>query len=170
MSCVICYERMINTVYVPCGHRSSCYECSVYSEDCPICQLPANCFRTFDVTAEDDSDITIKPEIKEPMINIVKEDEIIRYYDTFNKTIQNNKNQMIAIKQLCGTIMYRSLNVNEKLNKGQSIRYFMIKKNGTVQLSSERFVEYSTDDMILLNGISKKNEIPKTSKIYVRMC
>ena len=37
--CIICYDKPINTVFVPCGHMSCCYKCGKKCESkCPICR------------------------------------------------------------------------------------------------------------------------------------
>ncbi|KAL4464323.1 hypothetical protein ABPG72_017109 [Tetrahymena utriculariae] len=41
--CAICISKQINTVFYPCGHKASCYECSLkikqsYKMECPFCR------------------------------------------------------------------------------------------------------------------------------------
>lgn len=36
--CNICCERIIDSVYLECGHRFSCYSCSLKLKDCPLCR------------------------------------------------------------------------------------------------------------------------------------
>lgn len=38
--CNICLDSQINTVFVPCGHSSCCYQCAqrFYKKPCPICR------------------------------------------------------------------------------------------------------------------------------------
>jgi len=181
MICVICFENNIETVYVPCGHRACCIKCS-YSllNDCPICQLPANCIKTFDVVLSDDDEepnqmtktAPIKqdpPYINYPNHNNVKRENIIDYYKQFKLSPQNIKNKEMAIKHLCGKIRYRQLHQIDIINPGQTVRYFMMKKNGNVQLSSERIIESSTQTTIKVGG-KKDTEINKTEQIYIRFC
>lgn len=36
--CRICYERVINSVFLECGHMVSCVECGRKLRDCPVCR------------------------------------------------------------------------------------------------------------------------------------
>lgn len=38
--CAICMNNIINTVFYPCGHNCTCYECSIrfITKPCPICR------------------------------------------------------------------------------------------------------------------------------------
>lgn len=36
--CVICFENNYNTVFTPCGHVASCFECATKLHKCPICK------------------------------------------------------------------------------------------------------------------------------------
>ena len=53
-SCIFCLERQAATVFVPCGHRSLCNQCSVQlsgllGNKCPICRsVVERCIRVFD--------------------------------------------------------------------------------------------------------------------------
>jgi hypothetical protein len=168
MSCIICFENKIETVYVPCGHRVCCIKCSRnLLNDCPICQLPANCIQTFDVHQDDDFEESEKQPtqvVKIPITNM----DIIYYFNQCMQTPQNEKNMQMAIKHLCGKIGYRELTPMEPLYPNQTIRYFMEKKNGNVQLSSERFVKSSDNDNIIIDA-KRDNMIPRTKQIYTRV-
>jgi len=37
--CVICFSNEKNMLFIPCGHLSSCDECSVSLKNCPICRV-----------------------------------------------------------------------------------------------------------------------------------
>ena len=43
-NCIICYDKPIQSLYFPCGHLNSCYECAlkVYLSrtKCPLCNAP----------------------------------------------------------------------------------------------------------------------------------
>ena len=36
--CKICYERVINCVFLECGHMFSCVECGRKLNECPLCR------------------------------------------------------------------------------------------------------------------------------------
>ncbi|XP_065359672.1 death-associated inhibitor of apoptosis 1-like [Calliphora vicina] len=38
--CKICFDKVCNTAYVPCGHVVACTECALASKDCPLCRVP----------------------------------------------------------------------------------------------------------------------------------
>jgi hypothetical protein len=38
--CAICWDLPRDTVFVPCGHISSCYICSKGCKRCPVCRKP----------------------------------------------------------------------------------------------------------------------------------
>lgn len=44
-SCIRCVAKEINSVFVPCGHTISCYECSThifnFEPKCPVCTTEA---------------------------------------------------------------------------------------------------------------------------------
>lgn len=45
--CTICFEHLIDTVLVPCGHQY-CSKCTYSQPGCPMCQQPvASRLRTF---------------------------------------------------------------------------------------------------------------------------
>lgn len=171
MSCVICYDNIINTVFVPCGHRASCLNCSkLIINECPICQLPANCYQTYLVIHSDneDEDIIEKEFKEKSSIKPLTSDEIRNYYRTFNNNTQNQKNMNNAIKFLCGKIKHRFLTDKDTLKEGQSIRYFVLKKNGNVQLSREYIIENINNNEIKIDG--KKDNITRSNKIALRIC
>ena len=37
--CKICYDKVIDSVFVPCGHVAACITCADKLEACPICQM-----------------------------------------------------------------------------------------------------------------------------------
>ena len=43
-SCVICFDKPIRSLYFPCGHLNSCYQCAVKvylsQSNCPFCNTP----------------------------------------------------------------------------------------------------------------------------------
>ena len=39
-TCIICFEREINTVISICGHLGYCFECANNMSECPICRAP----------------------------------------------------------------------------------------------------------------------------------
>jgi hypothetical protein len=44
IECIICYDAVINTVILPCGHLCICWECSntltEKKSNCPLCRQP----------------------------------------------------------------------------------------------------------------------------------
>ena len=38
--CAVCYDSPVEVVYVPCGHLSTCFDCSTRLTDCPVCRTP----------------------------------------------------------------------------------------------------------------------------------
>lgn len=174
MSCVICYDNIINTVFVPCGHRACCIDCSkAIINECPICQLPANCYQTYLVVHSDNEDEdTIENEIKKeqskPILKPLTTDDVRNYYRLFNQNPQNQKNLNNAIKFLCGKVRHHFLTDKDEIKEGQSIRYFMLKKNGNVQLSREHIIEKIENNEISIDG--KKDKINRLHKIALRIC
>ena len=48
--CIICMDNEISTVFLPCGHLLSCFDCASFLKKCPICRQPIkNKYRTFSV-------------------------------------------------------------------------------------------------------------------------
>jgi hypothetical protein len=37
-TCIICFERPVTIVLVPCGHLKLCHHCSISLKDCPLCR------------------------------------------------------------------------------------------------------------------------------------
>ncbi len=49
--CIICFERPINVVFIPCGHFGACFTCGHVLKQCPFCrQLIRSFVKTFSVT------------------------------------------------------------------------------------------------------------------------
>ena len=47
--CKICYENKKNSVFIPCGHICSCFECALKLEECPLCRMKIEkIVKTFD--------------------------------------------------------------------------------------------------------------------------
>ena len=45
--CKICYDKVIDSVFVPCGHVAACITCADKLEACPICQVVCVAFKMF---------------------------------------------------------------------------------------------------------------------------
>ena len=45
--CKICYDRQVNSVFVPCGHVLACFSCANSLDACPICKTPSHAIRTY---------------------------------------------------------------------------------------------------------------------------
>ena len=45
--CKICYDKVIDSVFVPCGHVAACITCAAKLETCPICQIVCVAFKMF---------------------------------------------------------------------------------------------------------------------------
>ena len=45
--CKICYDKVIDSVFVPCGHVAACITCADKLEACPICQIVCVAFKMF---------------------------------------------------------------------------------------------------------------------------
>ena len=47
--CKICFDRPVNSVFVPCGHICACFPCAARAEDkgCPICKNMCFVVKTF---------------------------------------------------------------------------------------------------------------------------
>ena len=45
--CKICYDKLIDSVFVPCGHVLACMTCATSVEQCPICKSQCVAFKTF---------------------------------------------------------------------------------------------------------------------------
>ena len=45
--CKICYDKVIDAVFVPCGHVAACIACAAKLETCPICQVVCVPFKMF---------------------------------------------------------------------------------------------------------------------------
>ena len=38
--CKLCFDNLVSTVFLPCGHCMSCKECAVEFTKCPLCAVP----------------------------------------------------------------------------------------------------------------------------------
>ena len=38
-TCIICFDKEINTVITNCGHMGYCYECATNMNSCPVCRV-----------------------------------------------------------------------------------------------------------------------------------
>jgi len=45
--CVVCLDRSVNTVFVPCGHTACCVKCAAQLDRCPVCRAASSHMRTF---------------------------------------------------------------------------------------------------------------------------
>ena len=41
-TCIICFDKEINTLISNCGHLGCCFECASNMNTCPICRVPYN--------------------------------------------------------------------------------------------------------------------------------
>ena len=45
--CKICFDRIVDSVFVPCGHVLACMTCATSVEKCPVCKGVCVAFRTY---------------------------------------------------------------------------------------------------------------------------
>ena len=45
--CKICYDKVIDSVFVPCGHVAACMSCASGLEVCPICKAVSVAFKMY---------------------------------------------------------------------------------------------------------------------------
>ena len=45
--CKICYDKAIDSVFVPCGHVAACMSCAAGLEVCPICKTVSVAFKMY---------------------------------------------------------------------------------------------------------------------------
>ena len=45
--CKICYDKAIDSVFVPCGHVAACMSCAAGLEVCPICKAVSVAFKMY---------------------------------------------------------------------------------------------------------------------------
>lgn len=48
-TCVICYERTKEMVFIPCGHICLCAKCGEGKTTCPICRAEGKAIKIFTV-------------------------------------------------------------------------------------------------------------------------
>lgn len=46
-ACVLCYERSMDCVLIPCGHQVCCQECGKQLDACPVCKVNCSVLRIF---------------------------------------------------------------------------------------------------------------------------
>ncbi|XP_075915900.1 baculoviral IAP repeat-containing protein 7-B-like [Petromyzon marinus] len=39
LSCKVCMEREVSTMFVPCGHVATCGHCALSLSRCPVCRV-----------------------------------------------------------------------------------------------------------------------------------
>ncbi|KAI2802316.1 hypothetical protein BLOT_010509 [Blomia tropicalis] len=62
LKCVLCCEKQIEVVFVPCGHQLACRKCSEKIEHCPICP-PTQTNQRDNQTKNDDDSIQLQKKI-----------------------------------------------------------------------------------------------------------
>ena len=45
--CKICFDGLIDSVFVPCGHVLACMTCAVSVDQCPVCKSPCEALKIF---------------------------------------------------------------------------------------------------------------------------
>ena len=45
--CKICCDKLVDSVFIPCGHILACLSCALSVERCPICKTPCGAIRTY---------------------------------------------------------------------------------------------------------------------------
>ena len=45
--CKICYDKTMDSVFVPCGHILACMSCAVIVDECPVCKTPCEAIRIY---------------------------------------------------------------------------------------------------------------------------
>mmetsp|Transcript_1133 Transcript_1133/g.2114 ORF Transcript_1133/g.2114 Transcript_1133/m.2114 type:complete len:393 (+) Transcript_1133:1-1179(+) len=46
-ACILCYERSMDCVLIPCGHQVCCRECGKNLNTCPVCKVDCSVLRIF---------------------------------------------------------------------------------------------------------------------------
>ena len=45
--CKICFDKDIDSVFVPCGHVLACFSCAISVKKCPICKRSCKALKTY---------------------------------------------------------------------------------------------------------------------------
>ena len=45
--CKICFDKLIDSVFVPCGHILACLTCAMNVDQCPVCESPCEALKIF---------------------------------------------------------------------------------------------------------------------------
>lgn len=46
-ACILCCEKSMDCVLIPCGHQVCCKECGTHLTNCPVCKVQCSVLRIF---------------------------------------------------------------------------------------------------------------------------
>lgn len=159
--CSICIVNVVDSVFIPCGHRFCCFDCSTMIERCGICRAYNKGYKTYDSGYEEEIDPELREMIERKQQLLMMEDRDQALDSELNKItikLNNISDKMTKHQESVKKKQDVINNMNKKVN---DLEQQIIRENNAVK---EAELVAKLKQLYLQNRISSREQLRKRLK------